>query len=51
MHGIRPARFAGDFDLPSGYRAIAQNTNAVVIERMPLPAHIIGPENREFFFW
>jgi hypothetical protein len=46
-----PARFRCDFDLPPGYRAIAQNANAVIVERMPFPAHICRPENREFFFW
>jgi hypothetical protein len=51
MHGISPARFAGNFDLPPGYRAIAQNTDALVVERMPFPAHIVRPKDRELFFW
>lgn len=51
MQRICPAGFLGDFDLPPGYRTIAQNTNAVIVERMPFPAHISRLENREFFFW
>ena len=51
MHGISPARFAGDFDLPPGYRAIAQNADALVVERMPFPPPIGHLKDCEFFFW
>jgi hypothetical protein len=40
-----------DFDLPARNRAITQNTDALIVERMPFPPRIGRPENREFFFW
>jgi hypothetical protein len=51
VQGIGSARFAGDFDLPSRYRAIAQNTDALIVERMPFPPRIGRLKDREFFFW
>jgi hypothetical protein len=36
--------------LPPRYGAIAQNTDAVVIERMPLSPSIGGLDDLEFFF-
>jgi hypothetical protein len=50
MHGKAAARLAHDFDLPSGNGAIAQNTDALVVERVPFPAQIGCLEEREFFF-
>lgn len=50
MHRISPARSWDNFDLPPRYRAIAQNTDAVVIERMPLPPSIGGLDDLKFFF-
>jgi hypothetical protein len=37
--------------LPPGDRAIAQNADALVVERMPFPAQIGRLKDREFFFW
>jgi len=51
VHGISPARFAADFDLPPGDRVIAQNADALVVERMPFPPQIDRLQDREFFFW
>jgi hypothetical protein len=51
MQRVCPAGSLSDFDLPPGYRTIAQDANAVIVERMPFPAYIDRPENREFFFW
>ena len=45
-----PARFAPDFDLAAGDCAIAQHTNALIVERMPFPAQIGCLEDREFIF-
>jgi hypothetical protein len=45
------ARLATDSDLPPGNCAIAQDTNALVVERMPFPTHVGRLEEREFFFW
>jgi hypothetical protein len=51
MHGISAARFASHFDLPPGYRAIAQNADALVVERMPFSPQIVRSKDCEFFFW
>ena len=45
------AGFARDLDLPAGDRAIAQDTNALIVERMPSPAQIGRLEERELVFW
>lgn len=50
MERIRAAGLARHFDLPAADCAIAQNTNALVIERMPFPAQIGRLEEREFVF-
>lgn len=50
MERIRTAGLAPYFDLAAGDRAIAQNANALIIERMPLPAQIGRLEEREFVF-
>jgi len=44
------AGFATHFDLPAGDRAIAQNADALIIERMPFPAQIGCLKDGEFFF-
>jgi hypothetical protein len=36
--------------LPPRYGAIAQNTNAMIVERMPLSPGIGGLNDLEFFF-
>jgi hypothetical protein len=51
MEGECAAWFARYLDLPAGDRAIAQNTNALIVERMPFPAQIGRPEERELVFW
>ena len=51
MNGKRPARDAVDLHLPPGDRAIAQDTDTLVVERMPFPAQIDGLEKRELVFW
>jgi hypothetical protein len=51
MEGERAARFARHLDLPAADRAIAQDANALVVERMPFPAQIGRLEEREFVFW
>ena len=37
-------------DLPPGYHTVAQNTDALIIERMPIPPRIESLKNREFLF-
>jgi hypothetical protein len=44
------AGFAPHFDLPARDSAIAQNTNALIVERMPFAAQIRRLEEREFVF-
>jgi hypothetical protein len=51
MEGECAAWFARHLDLPAGDRAIAQDTNALVVERMPFPAQIGHLEERELVFW
>jgi hypothetical protein len=51
VHGIRAAGLACDFDLPARDGAIAQNTDSLVVERMPFPAQIGRLKDRELFFW
>jgi len=51
MEGQCAAWFARYLDLPAGYRAIAQNANALIIERMPFPAQIGRLEERELVLW
>ena len=51
MEGKWAAWFARHLDLPTGDRAIAQDTNALVVERMPFPAQIARLEKRELVFW
>ena len=50
MHRISPARFRDDFDLPARYGAIAQNTDAMIVQRMPFPPSVGGLDDLEFFF-
>lgn len=50
MEGECPAWFARYQDLPAGDRAIAQDTNALVVERMPFPAQIGRLEECELVF-
>ena len=45
------AWFARHLDLAAGDRAIAQDTYAMVAERMPFPPQISCLEEREFVFW
>jgi hypothetical protein len=45
------AWFARHLDLPAGDRAIAQDANALIVERMPFPTQIGRLEKREFVFW
>jgi hypothetical protein len=45
------ARFACYLNLAAGDQAVAQHANALVVERMPFSAEIVGLENREFFVW
>ena len=51
MEGECAAWFARHLDLPAGDRAIAQDTNALIVERMPFPAQIGRLEERELVFW
>jgi hypothetical protein len=51
MEGECAAWFARHLDLPAGDRAIAQDTNALIVERMPSPAQIGRLEERELVFW
>jgi hypothetical protein len=51
MHGVSAARFTPNFDLASSDRAIAQDADAPVIQRMPFAAHVGPLEDRELFFW
>jgi hypothetical protein len=50
MHGKGAAGLADDFDLPAGDCAIAQDADALVIQRMPFAAQIGCLKDREFFF-
>jgi hypothetical protein len=50
MQRKRAAGFARDFDLPAGNCAIAQNADALIVERMPFPAQICRLKEREFVF-
>ena len=50
MHGKGAARLANDVDLSPGDRAIAQDADTLVIERMPFAAQIGCLKDREFFF-
>jgi len=43
------AGFATHFDLPAGDGAIAQHTDALIIERMPFSAQIGRLKDGEFF--
>jgi len=51
MKGESAARFARHLDLPAGDCAIAQDTNTLIVERMPFPAQIGRLEERELVFW
>lgn len=42
---------AGELDLPPGDRAIAQDTDALIVERIPFVAQIGRLKDREFLFW
>jgi hypothetical protein len=44
------AGFARHFDLPAGDRSIAQNADALIVERMPFAPQIGRLEEREFVF-
>ena len=50
MEGKCSACFATHFDLPAGNCAMAQNADALIIERMPFPSRIGGLKDVEFFF-
>lgn len=51
MERKRAAWFARDHNLAAGDCAIAQDANALIVERMPFPAQIARLEEREFVFW
>jgi len=51
MHRAAPAGFPHHHNLPADDRAIAQDTDPLLIERMPFPPHIRRLEDFEFFFW
>ena len=51
MEGECAAWFARHKDLPAGDRAIAQDTNALIVERMPFPAQIGRLKECELIFW
>jgi hypothetical protein len=48
--GICAARVAHDLDLAAGDRPVAQNADALIVERRPFPARSGRMQNREFFF-
>lgn len=50
MQGQLATGFAGHLDLPASDRSIAQDTDALIVERMPFAAQISRLEEREFFF-
>lgn len=50
MQGEALLALAHDFDLPAGDGSVAQDADPFIIERMPFPARISGPQDREFFF-
>ena len=49
MKGKRAAGFAAHLDLPPGDRAMAQNANASVVERMPFSPQIGCLKDAKFF--
>jgi hypothetical protein len=51
VDGIGAGRFARHHDLAPGNGAIAQNADALIIERIPFSPEIGYLEDREFFFW
>lgn len=51
MNCVSAAGLPGDFDLAAGDRSSAQNTNALIVERMPFAAQIGCLKDGEFFFW
>jgi hypothetical protein len=51
MKGESAARFVRHLNLTAGDCAIAQDTNALIVERMPFPAQIGRLEERELVFW
>ena len=51
MDGKHSTRFRRDLYLPARDRPIAQDANALIVERMPFPAQIARPEDRELVFW
>lgn len=50
MEGEGASGFARHLNLPAGNCAIAQDTNALIVERMPFPAQIRRLEERELVF-
>jgi hypothetical protein len=44
-------RVAFDFNLAAGDGAVAQDTDALIVERMPFPLGIGRLENGQFVFW
>jgi hypothetical protein len=51
MHRARPAGFPPHRDLAAGDCAIAQDADALIIERMPFPSQVRRLEDCEFVFW
>lgn len=51
MNRVRAARLAPEFNLPACDRAVAQDANALVVQRMPFSPKIGRLKDRQFFFW
>jgi len=50
MERKRATGFAFHFDLPASNRSIAQNADALIVERMPFAPQIGRLEERKFIF-
>jgi len=51
MQGMVAVAVARDLDLAAGDRAIAENADALIVERVPFSARVRSLQDRKFFFW
>jgi hypothetical protein len=50
MNRKAAARLSADLDLAPGNGAIAQNADAMIVQRIPFPPRIVALEDGQFFF-
>ena len=51
MQRVTAVSVSPDLDLAAGDRAIAENADALIVERIPSSARVSRLQDREFFFW